>query len=243
MDSEDELALPPDTLALLQQFRQEEAERVEEFNRLSKEADEKFSKKKDIELFKEDWQLSQFWYNLATAQTLARALLEGADENTIIAIISAPSVYAAMTGIPEAFPENVTLEKNVFLFEIDTRFRVLAGDNFFVYDFNKPFELPEKMIGKCHRILADPPFLNEECQTKTALSVRKLLVPDKETALTKNGDKQYRMISCTGERMSKLVKKIYPGVHVTDFYPEHQRGLSNEFRCYSNFEGIWKFID
>jgi hypothetical protein len=38
--------------------------------------------------------LSQFWYDDETAETLAKELLHGATSDTVIAIISAPSVYA-----------------------------------------------------------------------------------------------------------------------------------------------------
>ena len=43
---------------------------------------------------------------------------------------------------------------------------------------------------------------------------------------------------CTGERMETLVHKLYgkTGLGTTTFYPEHSKGLSNEFRCYANFD-------
>ena len=45
-----------------------------------------------------------------------------------------------------------------------------------------------------------------------------------------------RIIVCTGERMHDLITKLYPNVHVTTFEPRHTNGLSNEFRCYANYE-------
>jgi hypothetical protein len=58
-----------------------------------------------IDHFPEDWQvfllhpwlttkLSQFWYDDDTAETLAKELAHDATTDTVIAIISAPSVYA-----------------------------------------------------------------------------------------------------------------------------------------------------
>ena len=48
---------------------------------------------------------------------------------------------------------------------------------------------------------------------------------------------ELRVIVCTGERMEEIVAKIYPGVRTTTFEPQHAQGrLSNEFRCYSNYE-------
>lgn len=54
-----------------------------------------------------------------------------------------------------------------------------------------------------------------------------------------------RLIVCTGERMSALVTRLYgrAGVRDTDFEVRHAKGLSNEFRCYANFEreGVWRW--
>lgn len=116
-----------------------------------------------MKLFKEDWQLSQFWYSDETAATLGDALLEGADENTVIAIVSAPSVYAAI----QKKPISEIPTEHIYLFEFDTRFELLAGkDHFVFYDYNKPLEFSDKIKGKVDRLLIDPPFLNEDCQTK-----------------------------------------------------------------------------
>ncbi len=114
------------------------------------------------------------------------------------------------------------------------------------YDFNNPLEFPSHLRGKCHRALIDPPFLNDDCQTKSALTARSLLINQQERPKVKSesGTLQYRLMSCTGERMSTLISKVYPDTKITDFYPAHERGLSNEFRCYATYEGKrWKFIN
>ena len=239
MESDDELVLSADTLAALQQFRDEEAERVEKFSKLSQQAEDQFEKTKvSIDDFQEDWQLSQFWYSDETAAILGRALLEGADEDTVVVIASAPSVYAAIRSFaPEEVPTN-----HIYLLEFDARFEVLAGKSHFsVYDYNYPDKIPSHLQNKCHRLLIDPPFLEPECQTKSAIAARNLLVKDKE-GLTKSGDRKYKLISSTGERMQHVIKENYPDTKMTDFYPEHKNGLSNEFRCYANFEcKYWKY--
>lgn len=240
MDSDDEpLTLSALTLAALQEFRKEEEDNVQKFNALKQKAeDEDQQRKMTIHDFKEDWQLSQFWYTDSTAETLARALLEGADEDTVIVIASAPSVYAAIKKIPES--EVPT--KQIYCLEFDRRFEVLAGDKFVFYDYNEPNNLPEHILHKCHRVLIDPPFLEEECQTKSAMAARSMLVQDLEQK-TSSGQLQYRLITSTGERMQTLVKKNYPDTSITNFYPEHKNGLSNEFRCYATFESkSWKFV-
>ena len=44
--------------------------------------------------------------------------------------------------------------------------------------------------------------------------------------------------------MKELIEKLYAraGTRTTDFDPKHAKGLSNEFRCYANFEcEAWKW--
>ncbi|XDT19731.1 putative N6-adenine methyltransferase [Nakaseomyces glabratus] len=245
-DSETELkrtfrTLSANALLALQEFRQEEQQRQQEFQKLYDESDADFQKKKKQEgmnLFKEDWQLSQFWYSDSTADKLADALLEGADATTVIAIVSAPSVYAAI----QKRDDSEIPTKHIYLFEYDTRFELLAGkDHFFFYDYNKPLDFDDKLKGKVDRLLIDPPFLNEDCQSKSAQTAKSLLAP-KDGSKTSDGLLKHRLISCTGERMAQVIKKAYPDTEITDFYPEHGNGLSNEFRCYANFEWSgWKF--
>ena len=54
------------------------------------------------------------------------------------------------------------------------------------------------------------------------------------------------MLVCTGERMESLITKLYSkvGTRTTSFEVEHAKGLSNEFRCYANFESEdWKWVE
>ncbi|RKP31742.1 hypothetical protein METBISCDRAFT_22187 [Metschnikowia bicuspidata] len=241
MDSDDEpLTLSAATLVALQQFKQEDESRRQEFDKLFQQLEENFAGRRQfsIDQFKEDWQLSQFWYSDDTADTLALALLEGADENTIVCIASAPAVYAAVTRIPE----DELPTKHIYLLDFDNRFQVMAGKNhFFHYNYNTPDKVPAELRSKCHRLLIDPPFLEPECQTKSAQAVRNLLVKD-ERQTTKTGDKLWKLVTCTGERMREIVAETYPETRPTLFLPQHKNGLSNEFRCYASFEGkYWSF--
>lgn len=55
----------------------------------------------------------------------------------------------------------------VKLFEFDPRFEVF-GDDFVAYDFQQPLRgLPPQLKGAFDRVLIDPPFLSEDCQTKS----------------------------------------------------------------------------
>lgn len=239
MDSDDEpLTLSSHALAALQEFKQEEEQRFEQFQSLYNESEKRFDDQQiSIDAFQEDWQLSQFWYDDDTAMTLARALLEGADESTVIAVASAPSVYAAIKKIPQS--ELPT--QHIYICEYDRRFALLGGDKYFFYDYNNPENVPEELHHKCHRVLIDPPFLEEDCQTKSAEFARNLLAKDLGKK-TKTGEPQFKLISSTGERMHAIILKLYPETKVTDFLPKHKNGLSNEFRCYASFEcSYWKF--
>jgi len=239
-DSDMEVSLSANALAALAEFRQEEQQRAEEFEKMYQATDEEYQKRKKegMNLFQEDWQLSQFWYSDATADLLADALLEGADENTVIAVVSAPSVYAAIQKKPE---EDIPT-KHIYLFEFDKRFEVMAGkDHFVFYNYEVPTEFESEIKHKVDRLLIDPPFLNENCQTKSSITANVLLAPN-DGSKTANGIAKHRLISCTGERMKDIMKKVYPETNITTFLPEHGNGLSNEFRCYADFDwNGWKF--
>lgn len=63
------------------------------------------------------------------------------------------------------------------LFEYDKRFSI-HGSDFVFYDYNHPTDLPENHKKQYNIVLADPPFLSEECLTKTTETI-KLLAKDK----------------------------------------------------------------
>lgn len=234
--------LPSDTLALLNDFLADKDTKAKRFEDLKAKAEEDFATAQygrlSMDMFGEDWNASQFWYTDQTARTLAEQLLDGATEGSRIAIVSAPSVYVALRNI---LAENSDVPRpTVKLLEFDRRFEVVGSD-FMFYDFENAFRLPSDMKATFDRIICDPPFLSQDCQTKTALTVRFLarswLPPDEGT----NG---LRFISCTGERMEDTILKLYGkvGARTTTFEPEHSKGLSNEFRCYANFEcEAWKW--
>jgi len=103
------------------------------------------------------------------------------------------------------------------------------------YDLEKPLQLPEHLKATVDRIIIDPPFLSEDCQTKMAITCR--MIARKSSSP--------KLIICTGERMETLLTKtLYKpfGLRTTDFVPIHPSGLSNEFYCYANFEcKEWKY--
>ncbi|PSN62849.1 hypothetical protein BS50DRAFT_130930 [Corynespora cassiicola Philippines] len=193
-----------------------------------------------MEAFTEDWNASQFWYNDETATTLARQLLEDTTDETRIAVVSAPSAFLQLKNLLNS--GEYKARPHITLLEYDDRFGVFK--EFVKYDFQHAIKLPAELKGSFDRIIVDPPFLSEDCQTKAALTVR-WLAKSWTPFDPSNRSGSFRLISCTGERMEELItQKLYNkvGTKTTTFEPKHAKGLSNEFRCYANFEcEAWKW--
>ncbi|KAG6018076.1 hypothetical protein E4U54_004615 [Claviceps lovelessii] len=225
-DDDEPLVLSDNALAALAEFHAERDAHESKFNELKAQADQdaQFS----MEAFEEDWNKSQFWYSDETAELLADQLLSGASGASSIGVISTPSVFVALRNKLRDLP--LDERPRVVLLEHDDRFAVFP--EFVFYDYQQPLKLPGNMKGSLDSVICDPPFLNEDCQTKAALTVRWLLKSDNSSSTLP------RVIVCTGERMEHVVTKLYNplGVRTTNYEPKHARGLSNEFYCYANFE-------
>ena len=94
-----------------------------------------------------------------------------------IACISAPTAYRK---IKELKPETC----DVICLEFDERFKVF-GKDFVFYDYKEPLKLAPELREQFDVVIADPPFLSEECLTKMALSMKYL--------------SKKNLILCTGE--------------------------------------------
>jgi len=68
--------------------------------------------------------------------------------------------------------------------EFDTRFNVF-GEDFQFYDYKEPLNLPLEWKQSFDVVIADPPFLSEECLCKTAVTA-KFLAKDKVIVCTGN---------------------------------------------------------
>ncbi|XP_078246169.1 EEF1A lysine methyltransferase 1 isoform X2 [Pogona vitticeps] len=131
-----------------------------------------------------------------------------------IACISAPSVY-------QKLKEQNSKDFSTCLLEYDRRFSVYGAEYVF-YDYNNPLDLPANLVAHSFDIvLADPPYLSEECLSKTAETIK---------YLTKG-----KILLCTGSIMEEYAAK-YLGVKMCTFIPKHTRNLANEFRCYVNYD-------
>jgi 16S rRNA G966 N2-methylase RsmD len=124
--------------------------------------------------------------------------------------------------------KKIPTHPKIYLFEYDSRFErlVTKPDGFVNYDYNNPLRIPAALRGKVDRVLADPPFLSDECLTRTAMSVRSLLKKE-----------EGRTMVCTGQKMEDMVPRLFPGVRKVEFEPKHKGGLANAFACFMDWKG------
>ncbi|XP_019766341.2 EEF1A lysine methyltransferase 1-like isoform X1 [Dendroctonus ponderosae] len=207
MPSDEESELPQlsaSAFAALQEFYKEQEER---------EAMEMSARDVSVKGdFSEDWQLSQFWYDERTIKGLVDMTLEAVGTNAKIALVSCPTLYTEMK-------QRAGPEAEVTLFEFDRRFAVFGGD-FVFYDYRSPLNIPRDKSSYYDIVVADPPFLSDECLTKTAVTMK---------FLTKR-----RIILSTGAIMADLASRLLD-LEKHKFEPHHRNNLANEFWCFTNF--------
>ncbi|KAE9555790.1 hypothetical protein FO519_001004 [Halicephalobus sp. NKZ332] len=172
----------------------------------------------------EDWQLSQFWYTDDTAKRLARECIEAVSSSEegpkYVACISCPSVMEQLMKQPEAESKAVI----PILFEYDRRFELKYPENFQFFDYNHNQEVAPEMVNQFDLAIADPPFLSDDCQLKTAVFTRRLLRKPNNP-----------IILCTGVTMEEIAKRAFDAVR-TNFQPQHKKNLANAFACYINYQ-------
>ncbi|KAA0185763.1 hypothetical protein HAZT_HAZT011199 [Hyalella azteca] len=163
--------------------------------------------------------LSQFWYRQDTAECLAtecQRLASSCEEGCgSIACISSPTVYRTLRKL------NPKIKMSVF--EFDSRFAVY-GEDFVLYDYRSPLSVPSHLRESFDVIIADPPYLAEDCLTKVALTIKMLSKPDA------------KIILCTGKVMTELAARLM-GLELQKFEIRHDKErLSNPFGCFSNYD-------
>lgn len=160
----------------------------------------------------EDWQLSQFWYSDETAAALAKEVMRAAGPDGGIACISCPTLYKKL--------RELGCKNMIKLLEFDRRFEC-HGEDFVHYDYNTPLQIPQDWLGKFTVVVLDPPFLSDECLSKTAETVVFL--------------RPKFIILCTGAVMESHAERLL-GLRPCNFKPMHTRNLGNEFKCFANYD-------
>merc|ERR1711864_839 len=205
-DEKDQPELSAATFSALAEFYREQEER----DQLQQEA----ARVEPVTLdWKEDWQLSQFWYTEDTAASLASAVMSVVGEGGSVACVSAPTLYRALKVL------DTDNRLNLKLLEFDNRFAAF-GQDFCFYDYRSPLDLDRGLRESFDLVFADPPFLSEECLTKTAVTVKFL---SKE-----------KVVLCTGAVMASLADRLL-GLSLCKFSPQHTNNLANQFQCFANF--------
>ncbi|KAI8834875.1 putative N6-adenine methyltransferase-domain-containing protein [Chytridium lagenaria] len=232
-DDDDVPQLSADTLAILQSFLTEKQEVEEKFEKLRSavhiEADaaaERAKQELDVKDFGEDWQLSPI-----LANKLAKEALDATADGGSIACVSSPSVFIKLMKM-DLKSRNI----NAYVLEFDRRFEVY-GSHFLFFDFNQP---PSHLSHESFfdTLVVDPPFLSDECWTKTSEAVRWLAKSVGEGMEWKTKSK---IIVCTGMVMEKKIEAEL-GCKVTAFKPRHRgERLRNDFGCFGELQRTWGF--
>jgi hypothetical protein len=90
MNEDLELALSTRTLEALQEFLKEKDDTERKFKQFCLEKDN------SMNLFQEDWNLSQFWYDDVTATELTTEILDVTHLDSKIACICTPTIYCKL---------------------------------------------------------------------------------------------------------------------------------------------------
>ena len=152
----------------------------------------------------EDGDHNQYWYSKATMNTMIQDQIEqhvasGCPAGgLVIAFLSTPSLYFTL-------PDEI--RKNSYCLDFDKGpMNAWEKDRGYVfYDFNKPTELPEHLLGKCDMVVVDPPFIVSEVWMKYVETMKLLL---KSKVGTSNGIPLGKAVMTTVIENAELLKNI-----------------------------------
>ncbi|KAG1690211.1 hypothetical protein DVH05_028285 [Phytophthora capsici] len=169
--------------------------------------------------FPEKEDLNQYWYSVDTVATLAKeVIVETPGCGSRIAFLSTPSVYFEA----KALLEDDTSQRECFLFDFDAKF-ASEGEQFVLFDFNKPQEIPAELIGTFDFVLVDPPFITREVWELYAQSV-KLLLRSKDS----------KILLTTIEENAAMIDELL-GCRSRSFKPSIPH-LVYQYALYTNYE-------
>ena len=112
-----------------------------------------------------------------------------------VACVSAPTLYKHLKKITTTSNDNdnETAAVTLKVFEFDKRFS-MYGSDFVLYDYRSPLDIPRELRESFDLVFADPPFLSEECLTKTAVTLKYLA--------------REKIVLCTGAIMADLADRL-----------------------------------
>lgn len=161
----------------------------------------------------EDTSLAQFWYSPGTLRYLLRqCCLPGV---TRVALLSAPSLYFAMSGEER---------EKAWLFEFDRRWS--AEEHFVFFDYNLETQgLATELASSFDLVLADPPNMALQTLHKYVAVIRHLSAPGARLLFVTSSDWHGLMM---GE-LSAFPAAFQP------FMPTAVWSQSGRFRLYANY--------
>lgn len=193
-------------------------------------------------MFREQWGLSQFWYEDETADAVAAEVLRLSESCAkAVACVACPTLFRrirrrlppsvlASSASGGRFPCPPTLQ----LLEYDRRFGAF-GTAFTFFDYRNPGDIPEELHHSFDVVVADPPYLSQECLEKTAEAMQ-LLAKDGPSGTGAQGEESCpSLLLLTGAVMQQSARELL-GLRPCKFRPQHRSKLGNEFRLYTNYE-------
>ena len=181
-------------------------------------------------------------YSEAFSERLARqlhALLEECGTNARIAFVSCPTAYVA-------FQHLYDRAHDTYLFEYDSRFELIAAEQFVKYDFNESAALPEALLGTIDVLVLDPPFLNVATNQGFSDSAARLVRRDAAGRVTGRvllltgcsiGDEAARIYGALDQREAEARGGQAGALQRTALEVEHAGGLANAFGAWGNWPG------
>ncbi|ETM38519.1 hypothetical protein F442_15621 [Phytophthora nicotianae P10297] len=157
--------------------------------------------------FPEKEDLNQYWYSVDTVATLAKEAIVETPESGRIAFLSTPSVYFAV----QSQQNDDSNQRECFLFDFDSKF-ASEGEHFVPFDFNKPKEIPTKLVNSFDFVIVDPPFITREVWELYAKAV-KLILRSKDskillTTIEENATMIYELLGCRSQTFKPSIPHL-----------------------------------
>jgi hypothetical protein len=155
--------------------------------------------------------LNQYWYSVHSINKLLAEVRNENPKPLRVAFVSTPSLFFSLS--VEERAESAVLD-------YDRQWEGERGFHF--YDFNEPESIPADIQGTFDMVVIDPPFVQEECWRKYAVSAKLLLKEGGQVLLT--------TILENAELLEGLL-----GVHPNKFRPSVPN-LVYQYHVYTNYD-------